>query len=104
MLPRFLIVVLIVYMQVLKLVNKLGKSSFCGMRREEDTVVSIFLDMVPKAAYNKVRLTCSEPITIDEESGLPSASLLKALLQALKSAGFSVTVVRPLLLPVLTLK
>lgn len=80
--------------QVLKLVNKLDRSSFCGMRREEDTVTSVFLDMVPKTAYNNVCLSSSEPITTDEETGLPSASLLKALLQALKDAGFNISEVR----------
>ena len=81
-------------MQVLKLVNKLDKSSFCGIRSEEDTVMSVFLDIVPKTTYSNVCLSSSEPITIDEETGLPSASLLKALLQALKKAGFNISEVR----------
>ena len=81
----------ILFMQVLKLVNKLHRSSFCGMRMEEDTILSIFLSMVPKTTYTKVCLSITEPIIIDEDTGMPSASLLKALLEALKKSGFSVS-------------
>lgn len=83
-------------MQVLKLVNKLDKASFCGMRRQEDTIVSVFLDMVPKTSYTNVCLSITEPITISEDTGIPSASLLKFLLQALKNAGFNINEVKML--------
>lgn len=65
--------------------------------------MSVFLDMVPKTAYNNVCLGKSESITIDEETGLPSASLLKTLLQALKDTGFTISEVRLILIPMLTL-
>lgn len=85
-----------VHMQVLKLVNKLDKSSFCGMRRQEDTIMSVFLDMVPKTTYTNVCLSITEPIIVSEDTGMPSASLLKFLLQALKNAGFNIYEVRML--------
>ena len=77
------------FIQVLKLVKKLHRSSFCGMRMEEDTILSVFLGMIPKTTYTKVCLSITEPVVIDEDTGMPSASLFKALLQALKKSGFS---------------
>ena len=82
---------LIIFVQVFKIVNKLHRSSFCGMRMEEDTIMSVFLSMVPKTTYTKVWLNITEPIIIDEDTGMPSASLLKALLEALKESGFSIS-------------
>ena len=79
------------FLQVMKLVNKLGRSSFCGMRMEEDTIMSVFLSMVPKTTYTNVYLSITEPVIIDEYTGMPSASLLKALLQALKKTGFHIS-------------
>lgn len=82
---------LIIFVQVLKIVNKLHKSSFCGMRMEEDTIMSVFLSMVPKTTYTKACLNITEPIIIAEDTGMPSASLLKSLLEALKKSGFSIS-------------
>lgn len=76
------------FLQVMKLVNTLHRSSFCGMRMEEDTIMSVFLGMVPKTTYTNVCLSITEPVIIDEDTGMPSASLLKSLLHTLKKTGF----------------